>query len=178
MKFPITDKFSRVGICVIMVFACSIELAFVIFMYANGMTLREWWTQICNLGAFPIIFVIVVMGGMPFYTAGVIYFALLYVSVDENSVRLCVFKHTIRNFMWTDIKRIEIFEEIQPKYTRPIINVMMENKISKLCLNNKNAPNIHRKNITFLYSPEALEIIQKYCQCDIYGLGIVDKYSK
>lgn len=178
MKFPVTDKPTRVGTSVFMLLGLTAELVFFIFMFANGMSLMEWWTQIVSLGVFPIIIAIVFLGGLPFYTAAVIYFALLYVIVDENSVRLCVFKLTVRKFVWTDIKRIEVFEEIQPKYTRPLINVMLENKLSKLCLNNRNAPNIHRKYMTFLYSPEALELIQKYCQCDIFGLEIAEKYSK
>lgn len=178
MKFPITDK-GRVGVCVIMALGLVLEFAFFTLLFVGGMSFREWCSRIYDSGVFPVIFFIVFLGGMPICVTIVIgYYALLYVIVDENSVRLCIGKLTIRKFTWTDIKRIEVFEEIQPKYTRPIINVMLENKISKLCLNNKNAPNIHRKNITFLYSPEALEIIQKYCQCDIYGLGIVDKYSK
>ncbi len=178
MKFPVTDKGSRVLMSVLMLLGLTLEIAFFIFMYANGMSFREWCAQIASYGAFTIIAAIVLFGGLPFYTAGVIYFALLYVIVDENSVRLCIFKLTVRKFTWNDIKRIEVFEEIQPKYTRPIINVMLENKLSKLCLNNRNAPNVHRKYMTFLYSPEALEMIQKYCQCDIFGLNIAEKYSK
>ena len=179
MKFSVTDKGTRVVICGIMALGLVLELVFFIWMFVCGMSFREWCSRIYDSGVFPVIFFIVFFGGMPICATIVIgYYALLYVIVDENSVRLCIGKLTIRKFTWTDIKRIEVFEEIQPKYTRPLINVMLENKLSKLCQNNRNAPNIHRKYITFLYSPKALEMMKKHCQCDIFALEIADKYSK
>ena len=98
------------------------------------------------------------------------------IMIDEQGVRHCFGKLTLRNYSWGDIKRIEIWIFGKGKLANPCIIFSKTEKPHFLLMHNINDWFL-RKHLVCLYKEGALELLQKYAQCPIYGLEKLDPDS-
>lgn len=173
MRFTVIDKLTKRVTYPILILNWLLFIVIVVMCRVNNFDLLETLKQ---SGLWLLVMAWCYIIAVPLSTVICLWFCATYVTIDENGTKLCIGRLTINQLTWNEIKRIEIFEEIS-KITRPIINVMNENKPSKLSLRHKNGPNIHKSHFTFMYDSQAIDIIQKYCQCNIDGLDIAEKYK-
>lgn len=174
MRYTVIDKLTKKVTYPILIVSWGLVLFVVILFYANGINL---WEQIISDGIWPTLFFVSIMAGLTFATIWFFWFGSTYVTINEDGIQLRIGRLILNKFAWDEIKRIEVFEEILPRTTRPILNIMSENKPSRLSQRHKNSANVHKSYFTFMYVPQALESIQKYCKCSIIGLDIANKYN-
>ena len=174
MKFPAIDKLTKRITYPLITIGLGLYLFIIIICYSNGVDL---WKELVAAGIWAAVWAVGMVATFILSTCWFIWFSSSYVIVDENGIQLRVGRVVMNKLSWNEIKRIEVFEEILPRVTRPIINIMRENKPSRNSQRHKNSANIHKSHFTFMYAPKALELIQKYRQCEIYGLDIAEKYN-
>lgn len=173
MKLPLLDKGSlkiniffaciaTVGLIVLIIlFQLGTEKCFVVAMWEMG------WVGYWYLSWIFIL-----------YPAGFFQFAIFFshVIVDEHGVKQRLGKITLRNYSWGDIKRLEIWIFGKGKLANPYIIFGKTEKLNFLLRHNINIVCI-RKHIVGLYKEGALELLQKYAKCPIYGLEKLDPDS-
>lgn len=166
MKLPLLDKGSlkiniffaciaTVGLIVLIIlFQLGTEKCFVVAMWEMGWV-GYWY-----------LFLIFIL-----YPWGMIQLILSFspITIDEQGVRHCFGKLTLRNYSWDDIKRLEIWRFGQGRFENPFIIFSRTEKPNFLLRHNINIVYI-RKHIVCLCKEGALELLQKYAKCPIYGL--------
>lgn len=113
-----------------------------------------------------------------FYPLGILEFSVCFsqITIDEQGVKECLGKIKLRKYSWEDIKRLEIWIYGQGRFANPYIIFGKTEKLNFLLRHNINIVYI-RKHIVCLYKEGALELLQKYAQCPIYGLEKLDPDS-
>jgi len=174
MRYPVIDKLTKKVTYSILIASWGLVIFMFILFGANGINL---WEQIVFNGVWTTLFFVIIITGLSFSTLWFLWFGSTYVTINEDGIQLRIGKIILNKFTWDEIKRIEVFEEILPRITRPIVNIMLEDKPSRLSQCHKNSANVHKSYFTFMYAPQALESIQKYCKCNIVGLDVANKYN-
>lgn len=173
MKLPLTDKGSLKLVIFVFCVATVAVIGFaLLFQLGSGkcFIVAMWdigWPGYCFL------FVIFIA-----YPLAILEFSICFscVTIDEQGVKECLGKITLRNYSWEDIKRLEIWIYGKKKLAKPYIIFSKTETPNFLLRHNINLAYI-RKHLVCLYKEGALELLQKYAQCPIYGLEKLDPDS-
>ncbi len=173
MKLPLLDKGSlKINIF----FACVATLSIIglILLFQLGFD-ECFLVAIWSIGwpryyVLSMIFIV--------YPAGVFQFVIFFshVIVNEHGVKQRLGKITLRNYSWEDIKRLEIWIFGQGRLANPCIIFSKTKKPHFFLMHNRNDWFL-RKHLVCLYKEGALELLQKYAHCPIYGLEKLDLKS-
>ena len=176
MKFPIFDKFSKYGTLALTLVAWTIVIALKVIAALHNVNL---WNEFVEDGIWLAIVAVLFLAVLVAYSVFWVFQFCSHVVVDEIGVKLSLGRLTLNQINWQDIKRIEIFEDRSGRgYTGTYVNVLRVNQETKMSKNHITAPNWTKKRISFLYTQDALPLLQQYCQCKIYGLLFAEKYNK
>ncbi len=166
MKLPLGDKGSLKAItflfCVatlsviglILLFQLGFGECFLVAIWSIG------WARYYVLSMIFIVYPLAVVEYMLCFS---------HVTIDEQGVKQCLGKLTIRSYSWEDIKRLEIWIYGQGRLANPYIIFSKTDKPNFFLRHNINLAYI-RKHLVCLYKEGALELLQKYAHCPIYGL--------
>ena len=173
MKLPLGDKGSVTINTFIACFAIVVLIGFILlvqFVTDKCFIVALWEI---GWGGYWFLFIIFIV-----YPIGILEFMLffLHITIGEQGVKQCLGKLTLRNYSWDDIKRLEIWRFGQGRFENPYIIFSKTEKQNFLLRHNINIVYI-RKHIVGLYKEGALELLQKYAKCPIYGLEKLDPDS-
>lgn len=166
MKLPLGDKSSVKINIFIACFAIVVLIGFILliqFVTDKCFIVALWEI---GWGGYWFLFIIFIV-----YPIGILEFMLFFshITIGEQGVKQCLGKLTLRNYSWDDIKRLEIWVYGAGKLANPYIIFSKTEKPNFFLSHNINLAYI-RKHIVCLYKEGALELLQKYAKCPIYGI--------
>lgn len=166
MKLPLLDKGSLKINIFFVCFAMVVLIGFILFIqlgFGKCFIVAMWEMGWAGYWILSWIFI--------FYPLGILEFSVCFsqITIDEQGVRHCFGKLTLRNYSWDDIKRLEIWIFGKGKLANPCIIFSKTEKPHFLLMHNINDWFL-RKHLVCLYKEGALELLQKYAKCPIYGL--------
>lgn len=166
MKFPVISKTQKIAFAILL---CIVVLALLVFVFLGVVLKLDLIQGFIEAGWLVIVFTVILFSVGILAVIASLYLMCLSVEINDTGIELRLGKIVINKLDWQEIKWVETFYEVNKYACRQHIAVSKRNNWQYKRERHFLLQNFTRNKITFNYDDNAMYLIKKHCDCNIYG---------